>query len=73
MNNRVLDTCVGFIYIRFRHQIIVPIVTHMDAADPKSKIFVFDMNTLEKEGALGLFHELGHNRQKSTWSKYVYE
>jgi hypothetical protein len=45
----------------------------MDAGDPKSKIFVFDMNTLEKEGAWGLFHELGHNRQKSTWSKYVYE
>jgi hypothetical protein len=30
----------------------------MDAGDPKSKIFVFDMDTLGKEGAWGLFHEL---------------
>jgi len=58
-----------------------PIVTHMDVSDPQSNDFIFNINTLEKDGAWGLFHELGHNRQKSSWSKrdlltaysYIYE
>jgi len=46
-----------------------PIVTHMDVSDPNSKNFIFNIDTLEKEGSWGLFHELGHNRQRSSWSK----
>lgn len=45
-----------------------PIVTHMDISDSKSKDFIFNLDKLEKEGAWGLFHELGHNRQHSSWS-----
>jgi hypothetical protein len=43
----------------------------MDISDPKSKYFVFNIDILETEGSWGLFHELGHNRQKSSWSKFI--
>lgn len=46
-----------------------PIVTHMDVSDPKSKDFLFNADELEKKGAWGLFHELGHNMQQGWWSK----
>lgn len=49
-----------------------PIVTHLDICDPKSKAFIFNIETLEKEGSWGLFHELGHNRQRSWWSKFSF-
>ncbi len=53
----------------------------MDISDPQSKDFIFNIDTLEKEGSWGLFHEIGHNRQKPSWSKrdllitysYIYE
>lgn len=43
----------------------------MDVSDPKAQSFIFNIDILEKEGAWGLFHELGHNRQRSWWSKYI--
>ena len=46
-----------------------PVVTHMDVSDAKSKDFVFNSEQLEKQGAWGLFHELGHNMQQGWWSK----
>jgi hypothetical protein len=48
-----------------------PIVTHMDVSDPKANNFLFNTTTLEKEGNWGLFHELGHNRQRHFWSKWI--
>ena len=46
-----------------------PIVTGMDVSDPKSEGFLFDGERLEKKGAWGLFHEIGHNLQQDWWSK----
>ncbi len=42
----------------------------MDVSDPKSNDFIFNSEELEKKGAWGLFHELGHNMQQGWWSKY---
>jgi hypothetical protein len=41
----------------------------MDISDPKSDDFLFNSDQLEKKGAWGLFHELGHNMQQDWWSK----
>ena len=41
----------------------------MDISDAKGKNYIFNIDVLEKEGAWGLFHELGHNRQNPSWSK----
>ncbi len=46
-----------------------PVVTHMDVSDPKSDGFLFNSEELERKGAWGLFHELGHNMQQGWWSK----
>jgi hypothetical protein len=42
----------------------------LDVSDPKSNDFIFNSEELEKKGAWGLFHELGHNMQQGWWSKY---
>ncbi len=44
-------------------------MTHMDVSDPKSKDFLFNSEELEKKGAWGLFHEIGHNMQQGWWSE----
>jgi hypothetical protein len=41
----------------------------MDVSDPKSEDFLFNSERLEKKGAWGLFHEIGHNMQQGWWSK----
>ncbi len=42
----------------------------MDVSDPKSEDFLFNSGHLEKKGAWGLFHEIGHNLQQDWWSEY---
>ena len=46
-----------------------PIVTGMDVSDPKSNDFLFNCERLETIGSWGVFHELGHNMQRSSWSE----
>ena len=41
----------------------------LDVSDPTSECFLFNSEELEKTGAWGLFHELGHNMQQDWWSK----
>lgn len=47
-----------------------PIVTHLDVADPKSKKFLLSVDKLKKSDtdSWGLFHEIGHNMQRSEWT-----
>ncbi len=45
-------------------------MTGLDITDPNSDGFVFNSEVIEKQGAWGLFHEIGHNRQQDWWSKY---
>ncbi|CAF1503058.1 unnamed protein product [Adineta steineri] len=45
-----------------------PIVTHLDVSDANSEWFLFNSEHLEKEGAWGLFHEIGHNMQQGWWT-----
>ncbi|CAF3004510.1 unnamed protein product [Rotaria sp. Silwood2] len=45
-----------------------PVVTHMDISYPNSDDFIFNSEKLEKKGAWGLFHELGHNMQQGWWT-----
>ncbi|ESO83632.1 hypothetical protein LOTGIDRAFT_236481 [Lottia gigantea] len=45
-----------------------PIVTHLDVADPSKSSFLLNNKTLLESGNWGLFHELGHNMQKPTWT-----
>ena len=40
----------------------------MNVADPQVEEFIFDTNELKKNGAWGLFHEIGHNMQRDFWS-----
>lgn len=46
-----------------------PIVTHLDAFDPQAEGFLLNSRELEKKGAWGLFHEIGHNMHRDWWSK----
>ncbi|CAF0735671.1 unnamed protein product [Adineta ricciae] len=45
-----------------------PIVTHMDMSDHTAEHFIFNSVHLEKKGAWGLFHEIGHNLQRDWWT-----
>ncbi|CAF1376311.1 unnamed protein product [Rotaria sordida] len=45
-----------------------PIVTGMDVSDPHAEGFILNGNELEKNGAWGLFHEIGHNLQRDSWT-----
>ena len=48
-----------------------PIVAHLDITDPKHARFILSKSALLKptgEGHWGLFHELGHNMQRSAWT-----
>ncbi|CAF1043285.1 unnamed protein product [Didymodactylos carnosus] len=45
-----------------------PIVTHLDVCRPDSTYFILNLEHLEKDGAWGLFHELGHNMQQKWWT-----
>eukprot|EP00923_Selenidium_pygospionis_P000428 GHVN01000771.1.p1 GENE.GHVN01000771.1~~GHVN01000771.1.p1 ORF type:complete len:861 (+),score=105.35 GHVN01000771.1:584-3166(+) len=44
-----------------------PIMTHMDVVDG-SGTNLADLDKIRKEGCWGVFHELGHNRQKPEWT-----
>ena len=45
-----------------------PIETHMDVADPTNpKYFLLDTGIM-KRGGWPLFHEIGHNMQKTSWT-----
>ncbi|CAF2870793.1 unnamed protein product [Rotaria sp. Silwood2] len=50
-----------------------PIVTGLDVADPKVENFLLNSDILEKKGAWGLFHEIGHNMQRDWWSNFAVE
>lgn len=49
-----------------------PIVTHLDITLPpphnECDNFIFDKQKLVTNGQWGLFHEIGHNMQRSTWT-----
>jgi hypothetical protein len=45
-----------------------PIVTHLDCCEPSNDQCIFDVNKLQEKGNWGLFHELGHNMQRSEWT-----
>lgn len=42
----------------------------MDVSDHTAEHFIFNSEHLEKKGAWGLFHEIGHNLQRDWWSMY---
>lgn len=47
-----------------------PVVTHLDVSDPKSSKFLMSVDKLRRPDtdAWGLFHEIGHNMQRSDWT-----
>lgn len=48
-----------------------PIMMHLDVAEPrdgKRPAVLVDLKELQDKGNWGCFHELGHNRQKPTWT-----
>lgn len=47
-----------------------PVVTQMDVADEKSKLFLANVDKLRKTdtGSWGIFHEIGHNMQRDEWT-----
>ena len=49
-----------------------PIMTHfegtLDTSDANPITKILDFARLKKEGSWGLFHELGHNMQRSSWT-----
>lgn len=49
-----------------------PIMMHLDVADTrddgKRPAVLLDLEELQSKGNWGCFHELGHNRQKPTWT-----
>lgn len=48
-----------------------PIMMHLDVAEPRSEerpAVLVDLEELKSKGNWGCFHELGHNRQKATWT-----
>lgn len=48
-----------------------PIMMHLDVAEPKANgkpAVLVDLKELQSKGNWGCFHELGHNRQKPSWT-----
>lgn len=45
-----------------------PIVTQLDVCDPSVYYFIYDYDKLMVDGSWGLFHEFGHNMQRSEWT-----
>ena len=49
-----------------------PIVTHLDVCDPKHTgihdDWVLSNESLLRKGSWGLFHEIGHNMQRASWT-----
>jgi hypothetical protein len=45
-----------------------PIVTHMDCCQLDAPESIFNLEKLKEDGNWGLFHELGHNLQRSEWT-----
>jgi hypothetical protein len=49
-----------------------PIVTHLDVCFPKdqskSDVCIYDVKSLRKHGSWGMYHEIGHNMQRSEWT-----
>lgn len=48
-----------------------PIMMHLDVAEPREDgrpAVLLDLEELQSKGNWGCFHELGHNRQKPTWT-----
>jgi hypothetical protein len=45
-----------------------PIVTHLDCCQPEYNECIFDLDKLKLNGCWGLFHEIGHNMQRSEWT-----
>lgn len=47
-----------------------PVMCHLDIAEANEGAIpqVVDVKTLWQEGAWGIFHEFGHNRQKEEWT-----
>ena len=61
-----IQTSVGFMHSGY------PIMTHFEGVLDTSETYpipkVLDVGRLKKEGSWGLFHELGHNMQRKSWT-----
>jgi len=45
-----------------------PIVTHLDCCESSHNECIFDVNKLKANGNWGVFHEIGHNMQRTEWT-----
>ena len=54
--------CMGYLHSGY------PIVTHLDCCQKEDESCIFDIDKMMKLGRWGLFHELGHNLQRSEWT-----
>lgn len=45
-----------------------PIVTHLDVASPSYSNFLFSYENYINSGSWGIYHEIGHNFQRSWWT-----
>jgi hypothetical protein len=45
-----------------------PIVTHLDVCEKTCKTCILDLEKMKSVGSWGLFHEIGHNMQRSEWT-----
>jgi hypothetical protein len=45
-----------------------PIVTHLDVCEETCNTCILDLDKMKKIGNWGLFHEIGHNMQRSEWT-----